>query len=324
VMFNALVMGVTASLTVRTARELYGDDGWRLRRVGTLFALCGLFILFGSILIRDCFMTFLNALVLWGIVRWLVRPTLTSLFAATLLAAGAAYVMVFLRIEAVVLFGLFWFLAFLFWYLKRRLDTTRFFATVLAIGILLVAGGYIVEYVHSLQETQTGGMAQYDKFSADAATGDSLGMRLVVGQPLPIRLVAGSGMLMVFPMPLWAYFNTGSFDYHWFKGYHGIYQVLLMPLVFAGFLEVYRRFRRNREQSAALAFLAVYMLMNLAAIVMTSLEQRHLAQFMPALMVLAALPDTRNRNVRTKVRSIGGLWLIAVVLLHAAWAVMKG
>ncbi|KKL66502.1 hypothetical protein LCGC14_2144360, partial [marine sediment metagenome] len=125
VMFNSLVMGVCASLTVRTARELFGNDAWRLRRVGILFAFCGLFVLFGAVLIRDCFTTFVNVLVLWGIVRWLVRSTPTNLLFAIGLTGVSTYIMAFLRIEAVVLFGLFWLLAFLFWYLKKRLDTTR-------------------------------------------------------------------------------------------------------------------------------------------------------------------------------------------------------
>lgn len=324
VMFNAVVMGITASLTVRTARELYRDDAWRLRRVGTLFAFCGLFILFGAVLIRDCFTIFLNVLVLWGIVHWLVRSTPINLLFAIVLTGVSAYAMAFLRIEAVVLFGPFWLLAFLFWYFKQRLNITRLFAMTLAICILLVASGYIVEYAHSLQETQTGGMTQYNELSVDADTGNSLGMRLVINQPLPIRLVVGSGSMMVFPVPLWAYFKIGENDYHLIKGYHGIYQVLVLPLFFAGLIIAIGTFFKRRQQLTPMLFLTVYTIMNLLAVVATSLEQRHFAQFMPAVMILATLPDTRNRKVRTKVQSIAGLWFLVVILLHVAWAIMKG
>lgn len=324
VMFNALVIAITGSLTVRTARELFGDDAWRLRRVGILFAFCGLFILLGAVLIRDSFTTFLNVLVLWGLVRWLVRPTLRNLLLTIALTGAAAYAMFFLRIEAVVLFGLFWFLAFLFWYFKKKLNITRVFAIILAICMLLIAGGAIMGYVQLFQEIQISGRTQYDALSANADTGNSLGMQFIINQPLPIRLVLGSGMLMVFPIPLWAYFNTSSLDYQWIMGYHGIYKVLVMPLVFAGFLAVYRLFQRDQRQGFALGFLAAYMLVSLAAIVATSLEQRHLAQFMPAFMILAALPDTRNRKVRTEVRSIAALWFAVVVLVHVAWAAAKG
>ena len=324
VMFNALVMAITGSITVRIARELYGDDAWRLRRVGTLFTFCGLFILFGAVLIRDCFTTLLNAFVLWGIVRWLVRSTPINLFFVIVLMVGAAYAMVFLRIESVVLFGLFGFLAFLFWFFKERPDRIRFFAMILVIDILLVTSAYIVEYAHSLQEIQTGGITQYDKLCRDASTDDSLGMRLVINQPLPIRLVLGSGMLMTFPIPLLAYFNFNSTDYRWIVGYHGIYQVLVLPLVFAGFIAVYHLLKRDRRQAAPLAFLAVYILMNLAAVVATSLEHRHLAQFMPALIILAALPDTREKKTRNGVRKMIMWWFGVVAFVNVLWVLAKG
>jgi hypothetical protein len=124
-MFNALVMGLTACITVRTARELFGNDAWRLRRVGTLFALCGLFVLFSSILIRDCYTTFLNSLVIWGLVRWLNRPSSQTLSFAGILTAFAIAAMYYLRARSIVLFGLFWALAGLCWFIGHRFDRRR-------------------------------------------------------------------------------------------------------------------------------------------------------------------------------------------------------
>jgi len=322
VMFNALVMGLTASVTVRTARELFGDDGWRLRRVGTLFAFSGLFILFGAVLLRDSLTTFFAALMLWGLIRFLVRQTLRSLLLATVLTGVSAYAMAYLRLPAVVLFGLYVALTFLFWFLATKMNATRLFAVTLALCVLLIAGPFLMNYVQILQETQSQTMTAYSEHASDTSSADSLGMQLIIQQPLPVRLVLGSGLLMVSPIPLWASFNMRSLDYHWIKGYHGIYQVLVLPLVFGGFIMAFQKFRR--ERAVPLAFLAVYLLMNMVAVVATSLEQRHVAQFMPAFIILAALPDTRLTKTRKSLRTIVMLWFIVVILVHLAWAVMKG
>ena len=71
-------------------------------------------------------------------------------------------------------------------------------------------------------------------------------------------------------------------------------------------------------------FVAVFWLVSLLAVVASSGEQRHLGQFMPAFMILAALPDTRQARERRRVRWIAAPWYAAVVGAHAAWAVMKG
>jgi hypothetical protein len=217
-----------------------------------------------------------------------------------------------------------WFLAFLFWFFAKRLNSARLFATIFALCVLQIATPYLVGLVQMSQEIQTRGMKSYAEGAADSHSEDSLGMRFVVNQPLPIRLVLGSIALMVNPIPLWNNFNDNSLDYHWIKGYHGIYQVIVLPLFFAGCLSIIRMFRRYRNLSVTLLFLVGYLLINLAAVVATSLEQRHIAQFMPAFMILAALPDTREKRAREELRIITMWWLAAVILVHLAWAIMKG
>ena len=59
-------------------------------------------------------------------------------------------------------------------------------------------------------------------------------MRLVQTQPLPIRLVLGPGTMLVFPIPLWGYVESGAKAYHLIESWQGVYMVLITPLVFAG------------------------------------------------------------------------------------------
>jgi len=184
-------------------------------------------------------------------------------------------------------------------------------------------GTYILGYMQNVQKTQTIGMKSYDDLTARDSLSDSLGMNFVVNQPLPIRLVMGAGALMINPIPLWSNFNIRSADYLWIKGYNGIYQVVVLPLVLVGFIAVFRLFRIDRKRRIPFLFLVMYLLMNLGAVVATSLEQRHFAPFIPAIMILAALPDTRGMKVKKELRMITMWWFTVVVLVHLAWLIIK-
>lgn len=325
VMFNALVIGLTGSVTVRTAREIFGDDPWRLRRVGTLFAFCGLIILFGSVLLRDCFTTFFNALVLWGLVRWLCVPTFFNFLKAIMLTGISVFAMAYLRFESIVLYGLFWALLILVWFVKERLNIVRVFVICLALITLLIGSSYLMSYMQTAKKFQEDRAGRwYTGTTAAISQNESLGMKLVARQPMPIRIFMGSGYLMIFPIPLWGYLQPGLVDYMLIKGYHGIYQVWILPFCFTGLFLAIKEFFKNRKHSLPLLFIAVYIIINLLAVVATSLEQRHFAQFMPAMFILAAMPDTREIKSSAMVRRIGIGWFFVVLLVHVAWIMAGG
>ena len=252
VMFNAMVMGLLASLTVRTARELFGNDDRKLNRVINLFAFNGLLILFGAVLIRDCFTTALNTLVLWGLIRCLLRTTLRKMLLVIVLVGVTSYAMFYLRANAIPLLALNVFLAFLGWFLAKRLNTKSLLIAILSLFVLFIVMPYI-----------------------------------------------------------------------WIKSYNGFYQLLFVPFIVAGFPEAFRLIRENRKQAPALLFLMIYLVVNLLAVVGTSGEQRHLAQFMPAFVIIAALPDTLIDKAKKRLRTIVRWWIGSVVLVHLAWIVLK-
>lgn len=323
VMLNAMVIGVAGSVTVRTARELFGDDAWRLRRAGTLFAACGLFILCGAIFIRDCFTVLTTVLVLWAIVRWLVRPTLGRLLWGTVVIAGAAYAMASLRVEAVLLFGVYVVLAFLCWVFVGRANVVRVLAVIGVLCLLPMMFGLLDSYGTTATEVQEGRMQGYSNLVSATHSSASLGMRLVVSQALPIRMVLGTGYLMIQPIPLWATMQLGLGEYDLLKAYHGVFQVLMLPFVFAGISVTARIVRTDWHRAAPFLFVVVYLLLNVAAVVATSLESRHVAQFLPAAIILAALPDTRDMPTRRMVLKITAVWFGVVILVHLAWLLMK-
>lgn len=324
VMFNAAVMGINGSITIRCGRLCFGDDAWRLKRVGRVFAFCGLFVLFSALLIRDCFTLFFSVLVLWVTVRWITRQSLANLLIAIAVTGVSAYAMADLRPESALLFGLYGGLAFLVWLISDRLNAARLCLIVCALGLIMIATPYIVNYMKNIQEIQNRQMASYGSHSErQAGSSDSMGMRMVVNQPLALRLIFGTGALLINPIPLWHNFKIGAHEYHWIKGYHGIYQVLVLPLVFTGCLLVWDMYRTDRKRAAPLLFLVSYLAVNLGAVAVTSMEPRHVAQFLPAFMILSAVPDTRDVAVRQKLRPIAVVWFAAIILLHLIWALMK-
>ena len=163
------------------------------------------------------------------------------------------------------------------------------------------------------------GTEAYAAFGARSSKEDSLAIRLIVNQPMPIRLLLGTGSMMISPIPLWAYLEEGALDIRILKTFHGIYQVLIMPLLLVGFLATFRRARQDIRNSIPLLFLLVYSMLNLLAVVATTLETRHLGQFLPAFLILAAVPDTRKRKSRLTVQTTAMLWCCVVLGVHLLW-----
>lgn len=323
VLFNSLLVGFSAAVTVRAARELFGDDAWRLRRVGTLFSLCGIFWLFGAILVRDCFTLFLNTLVFWVLVRWLVSPKFKNLLLAAVVTGLSSYAMWYMRPRSVVLFGIFVCLALFCWYWRTAMNPTRIVATMLIPIVLLFAFVYLQQFGLLTAGFASREMASYEDISEQGASGDSLGLALVNRQPLPIRIVLGSGRMMVDPIPIWAYLEPGVDEYHLLKTYNGVFSMILMPLVFVGFMMTMWEARKFTQGLSPRFFVGAYSLMTLFAVAAISLETRHLGQFAPAVLILAAIPDTREESDRKHVQSTAALWFAVVFLAYVAWAVMK-
>lgn len=323
IIFNALIVGLSGGVTVATARELFGDDRWRLRRVGTLFALCGIFWLFGAILIRDCFTLLLNSAVLWGLVRLVSRPTLRNLIISALVTLCASACIWYLRKNSIYLFGLFYLLAFICWYWRGKTSIAHVFATLSLPAVLIVASAFLYQYFDATIDAVLYTSEFYEGSAAQSSQDDSLGMALVVNQPAPIRATLGSGVLLAFPIPLWAYLKADATEYELIKTWQGVYKLFLLPLAFAGFWIVVRQALHARATLNAGFFIAVYALLMLVAVAGTTLETRHFGQFMPAVILLAVVPDLRVRGDRRKARSMAYLWVGILGLVHLTWAGMR-
>jgi hypothetical protein len=287
-----------------------------------LVAANGLFILFGAVLIRDAFLTFVSMLVLWSIIRWLNRQTTLELLVGIALTSASAWAFYYLRLEQVMLLPLYWLLALFLW-CHSRMNGIGLVVAGILLCAMVVMSGPVAQFVDNAKGLQDGEKEKYERITVGSHSEGSLGRQLIVEAPLPIRQVLGSGVLMIYPMPLWAYFNTQARDYHWIKGYNGIYQVILMPLVFGGVFIVLRMYKRDRRRALPAMFLLVYFLLNFQGVIATSMEQRHLGQFLGAVLVLAGFPCCSDPEARAEISRISEGWFLVVFLVHLAWILLK-
>jgi hypothetical protein len=252
-----------------------------------------------------------------------MQPKLRTFILAAILTGISAWSMAFLRKEAAPIIAVYWLLAFLLLFLVSKAGG-RFIIVFLAIGTMFVASTYISILSQDIQGTQDLEMNKYALLSGKETNAEnSLGLRFVVNQPLPIRMIVGSFTLMISPIPLWTNFEIGLRDYYWIRGYNGFYQVFVLPLVFLGGLITIRMFRVDQKQALPFMFLLMYLLINLMGVVATSLELRHVGQFFAAAVILAALPDIRNSITNNEWKKISSLLFMGILLVHLVWGVLK-
>jgi hypothetical protein len=231
----------------------------------------------------------------------------------------------YLRPEALFLPAVYWALALSLGFLVGS-NRMRLLVVFISLLVVIIGGNYVVSYFSGLREVTLEENETYIQYAEEYRDGSSsLGMAILVNQPMPVRIFVGSFMQMVSPIPLWAYFRTDMLDYNWIKGYNGIYQMFILPFVFVGVRKVYRLFISSQPNAKILIllFVTMYVILNLLGISVTSMEQRHFAQFFPGVAILAAIPNTRRLTIRREVQQMSKYWWQLVVGVHAAWIVLK-
>jgi len=318
-MVNALVMASAAAVIVTTAGKVFPNDWQRLRRATRLTLCCAMFWLFGGLLVRDAFALFLQVVLLATFVSFLRygRPTIRRLFTHGAVVALVAWLVIGIRREMLVIIPVLIVLAIVSAAIQGR-GLRRF--AVLGIGVtasLVVLGLAMEQIVGTIITGQEGYLRILTYYDQGGISG--LGYRLVVSQPIWIRSVTGFIYMHVFPIPVWTGFNLESTDYLWLKSFSAVFIILVTPAAALGFWRIVQNVRDGRRGMAALTFVALYWPVMVLAVALTSLETRHLGQFMPAFILLAAAPDMRQRYNRVAFRRMAMLWYGIVALGHLLW-----
>lgn len=322
ILLNVFLVGLSAGLTIRTARHVFGSDARRLKLLGVLFATCGMFWLFGALHLRDSFTLFAQTLLLYGFVRALTLPQMANGILLSIILSVVTFSSYYLREEGIALIAVFCVLGLVSWTRDRKYGGVRLFL-LLIVGLMLavIFIDEIVLYQELALKKIISVYTLYHEIAVAAKPG--LGYSWVVDQPLLIRLLTGSVYMHIFPIPLWGYFTPTLGEYHWIKGYQGLYLATLTPFGIVGIYTALKQTIRRVPNAPPLCFLALYTISTLFSVVMTSLETRHLGQFLPAFLILSVLPDRQSPRIRSQLKLCCVIWYGVVVSVHFLWGVSK-
>jgi hypothetical protein len=315
---NVVIVAFSGIVALRCALLMYGFDVPRLRRMQVFVAGCGLFWLFSAIHLRDGFVLLVAALSVQLWLQFLRKPGTARLLWLLLLSLPLYAAFAVLRPEFVYLPALMCIGALVALGLSRAGHSPALAAAVIIGGALAAAGSWYLLGESFLAVFQRGTEA-YSDLAAVEASADSLGMKLVMNQPAPIRLVLGSAQLFTMPIPFWMGFQTGNAAV-FFKSMNAIFFYGFTPLVV---LAAWRVIGRRELRTPINLFLLISFAACTAAIALTSLESRHFGAFLVPGFCLALVPALDGARDGAAYRLLLQLYLTAVALVHIAWLIIK-
>jgi len=319
VLVNVLIVALSSVVAIKIVRQVYGHDPYRFKMLVLAYSVCGLFWLFSGIFIRDSIILFgVNLLVsVWvyflnkpGVNHRLVVAVFASILASSLfgfIRSEFVFVPIAMVMAAVaaMCFGQ-----------SRAFNKYRLYP-LLTFGLVVIGVAY-VNFGEDLWTALNQGRQGYID-EASSVANDSLGMSLIVKQPLLIRVVLGAVYLYIFPIPLWSGFQLES-SYHLFKSLNTIFIIFLLPLMILAFRMLWRD---NLSRSLSVMF-TLFLVMGFSfAIAATSLETRHLGVFFVPIFIIALLPNMQNSIVRRNYRQILYFVIFVIFLIHFAWLFLK-
>lgn len=320
---NTLIMALSASILSRAARHIFGPDDYRLRKLGTLFAVSGIFWMYGACFLRDCYALIVQVIIIWAILRFLRTSNIRNLIIAAIAIALCYAAMRGIRGRTLPMFFAFIMLAGIAWTRREGMSIGVLLLVIVGLPIAVVTAQYFMPYFGMAMEDVLGA-AEIRGYGFRGMDTTSLTRQLVMNQPLPLRVILGSLLLLIYPIPIWTHFQIGHPFYLWFKGFQGVLNVaVILPLVFVAIGRCFRIAIKGGADAAISLFLLAYAGLTMAAVAASAIETRYWGQFLPVLLLLAVIPDWRNIETRSKVIHIGVVWFICILMGHLMWAVMK-
>lgn len=316
---NILIVAIGAAICARSAKLLYGDDEYRIRRLTLFFTIAGNMWLFAGLHIRDS-VIFLMVVILahfWiAYLAELKQSRIVYAVAATLLAMPALEV---LRKEFFYVPLMIGFSALACLNFTRGRGDARFITLVsVLVGASLAVVG-LIAFGSELQDLFTTGQRTYTDSALAEARSGSLGNALIVEQTLFMRIALGLPYLLYFPIPFWGGFE-GESALQLFKSINAIAFYYISGLLFVGGFLILKS--RQLRSPAFLFVLAVPFIFGVS-VVLTSLESRHLGAFLSMFFLVALMPDMRNATERRYVRFSLVVIVLAMTMVHAAWFALR-
>lgn len=282
----------------------------------------GTFYMFSSIHIRDVFALFLCTLIFNSYTKkFLEKDNKKSVFFHLynggiffiLLNLFFSFLLFFIRKEFIIVPFVMYFTYFYLKFWKSHLSFRLFAYLFVIIFIFLFIYFDIFNSAQILLDEKL----KYDEFSNDEAS-DSLGNKLVINQPILIRMLIGPIYMFFFPIPFWTGFLSNSF-YHFAKSISVIQFYLIAPLVLINF----KNFFTNRNSTLLFKFSILIILFFSFFISLTSLETRHLGAFYSILYFSLLYVDFESSKFLNLYKKKLFLIFVFVISIHISWVLLK-
>jgi hypothetical protein len=320
ILVNVVVSALTGVFALKAARHIFGQDSYRFQRLTWLLGTCGLLWLFAGVHLRDGMVTLGVTVLAWAWVRFVARPNAVGrLLHVTAVSLLGLLLLPFLRAEFLYVPFALAIAATLAMLVGYQSGQARVVAKALAVVGLAGVVAYLFTAEDSLRDTLLRGNEAYTEGIYEQHGADSLGTALIVGQPLPVRLLLGSLYLYVFPIPAWGGFQLES-AYRLFRSCNVLFSYVVMPLVILGGWQLWRETSRR---TSGLMFCLVVVVGFTIGIAGTSLETRHLGAFFVPLFLLALVPDTREPDTRQAYQRLLFIVVATMAIVHLFWAALK-
>jgi hypothetical protein len=315
---NVTFVALTAVVSIKMMKKLFGQDGARLRLFTFAFAFCGIFWLFGAIHNRDAAVMLAITLLAYYWVRFLADLSFRNIIMLVVATIIATSIFVFLRNEflfvppamiiaafAAVIFGK-----------NKGISLTK---KILSILLLLISVYFFITVLSDVSDSLLINNEYYSELSIKESSANSLGTSVIVNQPLPLRLVFGFVYMFVFPIPFWVGFQLESV-YYLFKSFHVVFMYALTPL-FA--LTIIRVLKSKTYRNPSILFLLFSFIGFTFSAAASSLETRHVGAFIPLLLVSSMVPDLTYKIEKRNYHILLTFFLSVMFLIHIAWAFIK-
>lgn len=322
-MFNALLVGISGSLTVHIARKLFGEDIQRLKKTAIFFSMYGLFWLFGGIFIRDSFALLGHIFMLFGVIIWLEKSNVSNFVVSSFIIVLSSFFMAFIRYKSIVMFGVVLMAAIGIWLFMKKMSYTKTIAIVVIVIVCVWMVRYLKPYIELGLAVQSERTDTYIGKFENSLDENSLAKKYIVTKPMPVRLVIGSITRLLFPFPIWGYLKNGVTEYQLLMTLGGIFQIITMPFFLTGCFLVFANGFGGQRKKLVFSFLVVYVILNYEAVLATSLEQRHLALSIPAYCLLSAIPDKNVNDHKKIIDRFSRWWWGYLLLIHTAYPFVK-
>lgn len=317
---NITAVALSGVCGIKMVRQIFGEDSYRFRRITQLVASCGLFWLFAAVHLRDSVVLLAMTLLALAWLQFLAKPDFGWRLLVVIFWNLLAYAFFdFLRGEFLFVPVAMALAAIGALYVSRVAPDRQ--PTVY--GVMIV-GGILVfflldSFAIDIQDTLEIGRLAYGGLTEQTHSSDSLGLSLIVNQPVPIRMILGSIYLCVFPIPFWGGLQLESV-YHFFKSANAMFFFFVLPMLAVAVMELYLNKNLRVPKLVFPLFLTGGFTV---AIAVTSLESRHFGSFLMPMFAFATLPDLRDPRVRKSFETKLVVMLSAVAAVHLLWMALK-